>query len=60
MRYTLKIETGTYTGNGAGQEIAACDGASWVITKRINGGLNGYQERLAYHARAKMALGVVK
>lgn len=30
------------------------------ITKRINGGLNGYQERLAYHARAKMALGVVK
>lgn len=37
MRYTLKIETGTYTGNGAGQEIAACDGASWVITKRING-----------------------
>ena len=30
------------------------------ITKRINGGLNGYQERLAYHARAKTALGVVK
>ena len=30
------------------------------ITKRINGGLNGYQERLAYHARAKMVLGVVK
>lgn len=30
------------------------------ITKRINGGLNGYQERLAYHARATMALGVVK
>lgn len=30
------------------------------ITKRINGGLNGYQERLVYHARAKMALGVVK
>ena len=30
------------------------------ITKRINGGLNGYQERLAYHARAKMAFGVVK
>ena len=30
------------------------------ITKRINGGLNGYQERLVYHARAKTALGVVK
>lgn len=30
------------------------------ICRRINGGLNGYQERLAYHARAKMALGVVK
>ena len=30
------------------------------ITKRINGGLNGYQERLVYHARAKMALGVVR
>ena len=30
------------------------------ITTRINGGLNGYQERLVYHARAKMALGVVK
>lgn len=30
------------------------------ITKRINGGLNGYQERLVYHALAKTALGVVK
>lgn len=30
------------------------------ICRRINGGLNGYQERLVYHARAKMALGVVK
>lgn len=30
------------------------------ITKRINGGLNGLKERQAYHARAKMALGVVK
>lgn len=30
------------------------------ICRRINGGLNGYQERLVYHARAKTALGVVK
>lgn len=30
------------------------------ITKRINGGLNGCQERLVYHALAKTALGVVK
>ena len=30
------------------------------ITKRINGGYNGLKERQAYHARAKMALGVVK
>lgn len=37
MRYSIKIETGTYTGNGAAQKIAACDGPSWVLTKRING-----------------------
>ena len=37
MRYSVKIETGTYTGNGAAQEIAACDGPSWALTKRING-----------------------
>ena len=37
MRYSIKIETGTYTGNGAAQEIAACDGPTWALTKRING-----------------------
>lgn len=30
------------------------------ICRRINGGYNGLKERQAYHARAKMALGVVK
>jgi putative chitinase len=28
-----------------------------LITKRINGGYNGYQERLAYYERAKRVLG---
>ncbi|KAF0844318.1 putative chitinase [Methylovorus glucosotrophus] len=28
------------------------------ITRRINGGLNGYDDRLKYYARAKKALGV--
>jgi putative chitinase len=28
------------------------------ITRRINGGLNGYDDRLAYYERAKAALGV--
>ena len=30
------------------------------ITRRINGGLNGYQERLVYFTRAKTMLGVVQ
>ncbi len=29
-----------------------------TITRRINGGLNGYQDRLKYYARAKQVLGV--
>jgi putative chitinase len=33
-------------------------GAFAKITRRINGGLNGYDDRLAYYERAKAALGV--
>lgn len=29
-----------------------------TITKRINGGLNGWDDRLAFYERAKMALGI--
>lgn len=37
MAYTVKVATGIYTGNGTVQEIAACNGADWVWTKRITG-----------------------
>lgn len=37
MSYTIKLATGTYTGTGAVQNIAACDGADFVLTKRISG-----------------------
>jgi putative chitinase len=38
---------------------ALADGQDFErITRRINGGLNGYADRLAYYERAKAALGV--
>lgn len=37
MSYTIKIETGAYTGNGTVQNINGCDGPDLVFTKRING-----------------------
>lgn len=37
------------------------DRAAWeLLTKRINGGLNGYSERLALTKRALLAMGAVK
>ena len=40
-----------------GLNALADNGDARAITKRINGGLNGYQERLAYLERAKGRLG---
>lgn len=31
-----------------------------VITRRINGGLNGYEDRCRYHRRARAALGITQ
>lgn len=43
MAYTIKIQTGLYTGNGAALQVVTCDGPSLVFVKRITGAssLNG-------------------